>query len=80
MNIISIVLAVFIVVVVANSIRRSIRRIKEQRDNPNAPQPVAPIIYGAWQGHMLGTTNMEPGDLTRIEEKLRGEADEEREE
>jgi hypothetical protein len=80
MNIISILLAVFIVVIVANSIRRTIRRIREQRDNLDAPQPMAPIIYGAWQGHMLGTTNMEPGDLTRIEEELREEREEKPEE
>ncbi|MFI5264568.1 MAG: hypothetical protein ACHQM6_08645 [Candidatus Kapaibacterium sp.] len=79
MNIISILFAILIVVIVANSIRRSIRRIKEQRDNPYAPQPGPPIIYGAWQGHNLGTTTMEPGDLTRIEEELReeGKAEEE---
>jgi hypothetical protein len=27
-------------------------------------------VYGAWQGHNLGTTSMEPGDLTRIEGEL----------
>ncbi|HZK75657.1 MAG TPA: hypothetical protein VFD13_02005 [Candidatus Kapabacteria bacterium] len=27
-------------------------------------------IYGAWQDHNLGTTSMEPGDLTRIEKEV----------
>lgn len=34
-------------------------------------QPSSTVIYGAWQGHNLGTTTMEPGDLTRIEGELR---------
>jgi hypothetical protein len=72
MNIISILLALLIAVIVVNSIRRTIRRIREQSDNPDAPRPIVPnLYYGAWQGHMLGTTTMEPGDLTRIEDKLR---------
>ncbi|MDP4199568.1 MAG: hypothetical protein Q8922_03350 [Bacteroidota bacterium] len=28
-------------------------------------------IYGAWQGHSLGTTTMEPGELSEIERRLR---------
>ena len=80
MNIISILLAVVIVVIVVNSIRRTIRSIRERRDNPDASQPARPIIYGAWQGHMLGTTTMEPGDLTRIEDELREEGKDSNEE
>ncbi len=45
------------------------------RDNgtPPADEPPIPppVIYGAWQGHSMGTTTMEPGDLTRIEKELR---------
>ena len=31
---------------------------------------IPPAVYGAWQGHNLGTTTMEPGELTRIERDL----------
>jgi len=31
---------------------------------------IPPVVYGAWQGHNLGTTTMEPGDLTEIEKDL----------
>ncbi len=31
---------------------------------------IPPALYGAWQGHNLGTTTMEPGELTRIERDL----------
>ncbi|HWF43193.1 MAG TPA: hypothetical protein VG537_00990 [Candidatus Kapabacteria bacterium] len=27
-------------------------------------------VYGSWQGHNLGTTTIEPGDLTHIEKEL----------
>lgn len=31
-------------------------------------------VYGAWQGHNLGTTTLEPGELTTIERNLRDES------
>jgi hypothetical protein len=51
-------------------IRWAIRRSRDIRDG-KIEQPAMPIIYGAWQDHMLGTTKMEPGDMTEIENDLR---------
>jgi hypothetical protein len=50
-------------------IRWAIRRSRDIRDGKIDP-PAMPIIYGAWQDHMLGTTKMEPGDITEIEKDL----------
>ena len=64
-----IALAVFAVVwffVIRNAIRKS-RAIRDGK----VEQPVMPIVYGAWQDHMLGTTKLEPGDVTEIEKDLR---------
>jgi hypothetical protein len=63
-----IALAVFAVVwyfVIRWAIRQS-RAIHDGKINP----PAMPIIYGAWQDHMLGTTKMKPGDITEIEKDL----------
>ncbi|HEY3876356.1 MAG TPA: hypothetical protein VGM92_12850 [Candidatus Kapabacteria bacterium] len=32
---------------------------------------IPPVVYGAWQGHNLGTTIMEPGDMREIERDLK---------
>jgi hypothetical protein len=67
-----IILAVFAIVwyfVIRNAIRKS-RDIRDGKIDP----PAMPVIYGAWQGHMLGTTQMEPGDTTEIEKDLTGAA------
>jgi len=50
-------------------IRWAVRRSRAIRDG-KVEQPVMPIIYGAWQDHMLGTTKMQPGDITEIEKDL----------
>ncbi len=50
-------------------IRWAIRRSRDIRDG-KIEQPVMPITYGAWQDHMLGTTKLEPGDITEIEKDL----------
>ena len=63
-----IALAVFAVVwffIIRWAIRQS-RSIRDGKINP----PSMPIIYGAWQDHMLGTTKMEPGDIAEIEKDL----------
>ncbi len=65
-----IVLAVFAVIwffVIRNAIRKS----RAIRDGKIKQPTIPPFIYGAWQGHNLGTTNMEPGDVTEIEKDLR---------
>ena len=56
----------------------------ETSESPEPSEPHTPmppyVIYGAWQGHTLGTTTYEPGTLKRIEEELseqRREGDEE---
>lgn len=50
-------------------IRWAIRRFHHIHDG-KVDQPVMPIVYGAWQDHMLGTTKLEPGDITEIEKDL----------
>ena len=63
-----IILAVFAIAwffVIRGAIRQS-RKIRDGKINP----PAMPIIYGAWQDHMLGTTKLEPGDMTEIEKDL----------
>jgi hypothetical protein len=59
-------------------IRWAIRRSRDIRDG-KVEQPVMTIVYGAWQDHMLGTTKLEPGDITEIEKDL-GKAAKHREE
>lgn len=44
------------------------------RKRPHRAEEVPNITYGVWQGHNLGTTTMEPGDLTRIEREIRKES------
>ncbi len=43
---------------------------KWKRRNIDPGPLIPPDFYGAWQGHNLGTTTMEPGELTRIEHDL----------
>jgi hypothetical protein len=45
-----------------------IRKWRRRKIDPGSIIP--PTIYGAWQGHNLGTTTMEPGDITEIENDL----------
>lgn len=45
-----------------------IRKWRRRKTEPGSIIP--PTVYGAWQGHNLGTTTMEPGDLPRIEREL----------
>ncbi len=46
----------------------SIRKWRRRKTDTDTGTP--PIIYGAWQGHMLGTTTLDPGDITEIEKDL----------
>jgi hypothetical protein len=46
----------------------AIRKWRRRRTDTDTGTP--PIIYGAWQGHMLGTTTLDPGDITEIEKDL----------
>jgi hypothetical protein len=32
---------------------------------------IPPVVYGAWQGHNLGTTTLDPGGVTEIEKDLK---------
>ncbi|HEX5315911.1 MAG TPA: hypothetical protein VFX22_04590 [Candidatus Kapabacteria bacterium] len=43
---------------------------KWRRRNIDPGPLIPPDAYGAWQGHNLGTTTMEPGELTKIERNL----------
>jgi hypothetical protein len=52
-------------VLVFYSIRTFWRRWRKKEPR----QPVN-LIYGAWQGHNLGTTTYEPGSLPRLEDQL----------
>jgi len=56
----------------------SIKKIRNRKKTGTGAVPLN-TVYRAWQGHNLGTTSMEPGDLTRIERELRstGETSEE---
>jgi hypothetical protein len=56
----------FILFMLRGAVRKS-RRIRAGLEDP--PQFIAP--YGAWQGHNLGTTSMNPGDISKIEDDLR---------
>jgi hypothetical protein len=57
---------ILIAYMLRGAIRKS-RRIRAGLEDP--PQFTAP--YGAWQGHNLGTTSMNPGDISKIEDDLR---------
>ena len=46
----------------------SIRKWRHRKTDTDTGTP--PIIYGAWQGHMLGTTTLDPGDVAKIEKDL----------
>ena len=45
-----------------------VRMIRKRKEDPESYNPT--FIYGAWQGHTLGTTTLEPGKITEIEEGL----------
>ncbi len=62
--IVSLILIAAWVVIIYHAIRKWRHR---KTDTTGGPPP---IIYGAWQGHMLGTTTMDPGDITEIEKDL----------
>jgi hypothetical protein len=47
----------------------SIRKWRRRKTDTDTGTP--PIIYGAWQGHMLGTTTLDPSDVAEIEKDLK---------
>jgi hypothetical protein len=70
MSILTLLLLAVFVIVWSFVIRGAIRKSKAIRDGKASPSIQQPI-YGAWQGHNLGTTIMEPGELTELEKELR---------
>ena len=44
-------------------------RMWRNRNKPGEHITVGPI-YGAWQGHNLGTTTLDPSELAEIEKEL----------
>ena len=65
-----IAMAVFAVVWIF-IIRRTIRQSKAIREGKYTPPPIRPLNPELDRYFRRGTTTMEPGDLTRIEEGLR---------
>ena len=64
-DVVGFTLVIGIVLIIVLSAISSIRN-RRKHSHSVAPTP----IYGAWQGHELGTTMMEPGDLTKLENEI----------
>jgi hypothetical protein len=66
---IQVIISLALIAVWAIIIYYSIRKWRHRKTDTGGGPP--PIIYGAWQGHMLGTTTMDPGGVEEIEKDLK---------
>jgi hypothetical protein len=71
MNVLTILLAVLFFLILSNWLRRYAKSYR--KPSQTSDKLTSWPTYGNFLGqdHPWGTTKMEPGDLTRIEEKLR---------